>query len=185
LIFFDKVDRSRQKSIWLDGVEYLIQTDFCYWIAFEKIINKSQSYDEFDFLYTGGQKLGMPKDKEAGLLELIKFYRNEQPLPRDLGDNLDVEVINWITDSEYIYAAFLSQYRIDLIKQELHWHDFLSLFRSLKGHTINDIMAYRSWMPPKEYKTAKAAQEADNKEYRLRKQRWEIEKKKTEPFVMK
>lgn len=184
MISFDKFDRSRQDKVWVDGVSYLIHTEFCYWVAFEKKIKNIQSYDEFDYLYIGGQ-LGFPKDKEAGLKELIKFYSNEQTLPRDMGDNSSVEVVDWVTDSEYIYTAFLSQYKIDLIKENIHWHDFLSLFKSLKGHVLNDIMAYRVWTQPKKYKSSESLQKAIDDQDRKNMDRWKLEKEKIEPFNMR
>lgn len=174
-------NRFRPESIWVNGVEFNIHTSFPYWITFERIIKNPSSYEQFDYLYIHG----IPKNKEAGLQELIKFYKNEQSLPRDVGDNSDIEVIDWLLDSEYIYSAFLSQYNIDLIKCELHWFDFLSLFRSLKGHVLNDIMAYRSWTPPKEHKTPKQAQEAENTFNKKNRQRWELAKEKKEPFKMR
>ena len=49
-------------------------------------------------------------------------------------------------DAEYIYAAFLDQYGIDLQDIEhLHWWKFRALFKGLKEDTlISKIMGYRS-----------------------------------------
>lgn len=174
-------NRYRQSSIWVDGVEYEIKTPFPYWIAFGNKIKDYKSIDEFNPIY----KDSIPANKEAGLLELFKFFIDDQPLPRNMGDELNIEIIDWIIDSEYIYAAFLSQYNIDLELEDIHWHKFRSLFKSLKGHVINDIMSYRTWIEPKVYKDEKKKQKAENEEHNLRKQRWELRKEKIKLFEMK
>lgn len=47
-------------------------------------------------------------------------------------------------DSEYIYAAFLEQYGIDLSDiPYLHWWKFLALFKGLHDCKMTDIMGYR------------------------------------------
>ncbi len=47
-------------------------------------------------------------------------------------------------DGRLIYAAFLSQYGIDLLDEPLHWHKFLALFSALKGeHKLFDVVKIR------------------------------------------
>lgn len=45
----------------------------------------------------------------------------------------DEEVFCFVQDADYIYAAFLSEYGIDLIEQQgkLHWYKFSALLKSL------------------------------------------------------
>jgi hypothetical protein len=130
MIDFSKADRSRPDSVWVNNVEYKIHTEFFYWINFEKIIlrkDKDVLLDELDHLYVWG----IPEDRQAGYEKLFKFYRNEQPLPKDIGKESGVKSFDWIMDSERIRAAFLSVYHIDLLTADLHWHDFLGLFGAL------------------------------------------------------
>ena len=51
-----------------------------------------------------------------------------------------------IHDDDYIYAAFMDQYNIDLQDIEyLHWWKFKAMFKSLKeDNEIVKIMGYRS-----------------------------------------
>jgi len=145
LIDLSKLDRSRQNSIWVDGIEYKIKISFPYWISFSKKFEglyregvKEFSLLDLDYLY----ELTPPENRKAGYEELFKFYQNEQPLPHYTKE-VNVRNIDWIIDSEYIYSAFLQLYGINLIKQDIHWHDFLSLFNSLTGTKLNDIISAR------------------------------------------
>jgi hypothetical protein len=81
----------------------------------------------------------VPPDRKAGFDELYRFYLNEQPLPRDAGKRSGVIPFDWKLDSEYIYAAFMQQYGINLMETDLHWHDFLALLNALTGTYFNDI----------------------------------------------
>jgi len=174
LLDLTKVDRSRQDLIWVEGVEYKIKTLFPYWLTFDKKlaeINKNTSLDEFDYLY----EINIPENRQAGFDELYKFYENKQFLPKDIGEKSNIKVIDWNIDSEYIYTAFLTQYKINLIKDDLHYHDFISLFNSLRGHKINEIIEARLWTKSIEYKDNKKLKEAENKLYESRKEMWSLE----------
>jgi len=154
LIALDKLNRSRQDRVWIDGEDYLIHTSFPYWIAFGKKFETMQkegvkefSLEELDYLYMvistkDGKEYGIPEDRLKGYEELAKFFQNDQPLPHP-GKQTNVKGIDWIIDSEYVYAAFLQQYKINLIEQDLHWHDFLSLFNGLTETKLNEIISAR------------------------------------------
>lgn len=61
---------------------------------------------------------------------------DEKPLKR---------IYSFEYDAEYIYAAFWSQYGIDLQKEDLHWWQFLALFRALsEENEICRIMEIRA-----------------------------------------
>lgn len=49
------------------------------------------------------------------------------------------------TDSDLIFTAFMTQYNINLNRENLHWWEFMALFNSLKDDTeIVKIMNYRT-----------------------------------------
>ena len=154
MIPLDKADRSRQSSIWIDGEEYLIQTDFHYWISFGKKMEGAKEINllELDYLYkvmtVDGRDYGVPEDRAKGYGELCKFYQNDQPLPHPTGKQ-GARALDWLIDSEYIYTAFLQQYGIDLETNDMHWHKFLSLFNGLTGTKLNDIISARLYEKPK------------------------------------
>jgi hypothetical protein len=132
--------RRRQNTVCINGFDYNIHTEFFYWVWFgRRIIKRIDSYANFDLLYA----FAVPEDRIAGFNELLKFYRNEQPLPHDTGEKSDVIGVDWKIDSEYIRAAFKEKYDIDLLTADIHWHDFLGYFNALKDTMINDIMSAR------------------------------------------
>jgi hypothetical protein len=141
MIDFSGADRRRPSSICVSEVEYPIKTDFYLWIHFGQMIEgrKTIALEEADFLY----QWKAPEDREAGFRELTKFYENRQPLPRPTGKAEDVVPYDWKLDSEYIYAAFMQQYRIDLVTANLHWFDFCALFNGLANTRLNDIISAR------------------------------------------
>jgi hypothetical protein len=161
--------RQRQNSVSVMGTEYAIHTEFYWWVLFGRMIIKDHTYGDYDIFYKndvkkekGGllsrcEKLNnppslIPDDRESGFNELIKFYKNEQPLPHDTGEKTDIIGVDWKIDSEYIRAAFLEKYRIDLLTTDCHWHDFLALFHALKDTAINDIMSARYYTDKKSKK---------------------------------
>ena len=150
MIDFSKLDRSRQKSVIVDGIEYEIQTGFCFGINFENMHNawrkegkEAVDLGELNVFY----KSLVPENKLAGYEELCKFYRNDQPLPNPTGKQSNVRGMDWLLDSEYILAAFRQQYMINLLIDDLHWHDFMSLYNGLIGTKINDIVSARYSKP--------------------------------------
>lgn len=93
----------------------------------------------------------LPVEHRFGLLEEI-FSRqinveNGRPAPAEKPKVVDFEL-----DGEYIFAAFLQDYGIDLIEQQgqLHWKKFLALFQGLSDDTrIKQIMQIRGMDLPK------------------------------------
>ena len=186
MIPLDKKDRSRQSSIWVDGEEYLIQTDFHYWIAFDKKVKELKDFSELDYLYkvttVDGREYGIPEGREAAYKELEAFFVNKQPLPRDTGET-GKNTIDFDIDSERIYCAFLEKYRINLITTNLHWHDFQALYFNL-FYPLDFVIGCRLDEKPKKLKE----KELEAEKERLRKQRmymWELEPEKKERFKMK
>jgi hypothetical protein len=141
MIDFSRADRQRPSSVCVNGIEYPIKTEFYLWINFGQLIEGRESIvlEEVNFLY----QWKIPEDREAGFRELAKFYENRQILPRPTGKADGVISYDWELDSEYIYAAFMQQYRIDLITTDLHWFDFCALFNGLVNTKLNDIISAR------------------------------------------
>jgi hypothetical protein len=141
MIDLHKKDRARPDTVRVNGRGFAIKTDACFWFAFgEKIKEKALYCDDFLFWFDAAP----PDDMRAGFTALCEFYLNRQPLPNRTGKKTNVLAIDWLIDSEYIYAAFIQCYKIDLIKTDLHWWDFLALFNGLYGTYLNEIMAART-----------------------------------------
>ena len=127
--------------VMIDGNPYSIYTDFRAWMRFEIEVSKLKKGDNMDVSYL----FMNDKPTYCPLGELFVFSRPQSELPRSKGHS-DVIVLDYEIDSDYIYAAFMSRYGIDLCDIEyLHWHKFLALFKGLKDEKICDIMQYRCY----------------------------------------
>ena len=141
----DLTKKAPQGSIEVCGRTYRIKTWFKYWLRFAKIISSKDEVKDFDFLFMDD----IPEDKEAAMKELMLFAYPKRVLPRPVGPELSVRTIDYEIDSDYIYAAFMQCYSIDLMSgilpdgTELHWHKFLALANGLSNTKLNTIMEAR------------------------------------------
>lgn len=142
-------------TVMVDGGVYFINTDFRVGIEFEKTIfdNSIDIHSKVDMslnLYFGSLS---PDNKEAAINAILDFYRcGEATKPakkKKMNGNVPVEsqrIYDYDYDAAYIYAAFLTQYSIDLnVIDYMHWWKFHYLFKALEERNkIVEIMGYRS-----------------------------------------
>lgn len=129
------------EAVEVDGSLYPINTSFKYFLRFlELLADKETKPQDFDFIY----KLEKPQNRESGLLALIQFCNPPQALPRITGGSSE-RATDYAIDADYIYAAFLEQYGIDLVESDMHWYKFQALFRGLYDTKLNEIIGYRLW----------------------------------------
>lgn len=144
----DLTKKGLPNVVMIDGSPYSIYTDFRLWIRFEIEVCKMKPGDRIDVSYLF--KNDMPA--HCDLAALFVFSRPVSELPRITKRSEDI-VLDYEMDADYIYAAFMSRYHIDLCDiEELHWHKFLALLKGLKGEVISDIMQYRCYEPEEEKK---------------------------------
>ena len=130
-------------TITVDGKAYLVKTDFREWLKFSKIIeDKNATLADTLFLF----KEDYP-DKDFSK-ELIEFFTNPNNIP-NYTDNGSTEVLlDYLEDSEFIYASFMAVYGIDLCDVEMHWWKFKALLLGLPDNSkIKQIMSMRGWNP--------------------------------------
>lgn len=133
--------RGLPNVVTINGNPYSIYTDFRLWMRFEIEVSKLQKDQSIDVSYLFMND--MPE--RCDLRELFVFSRPQNELPRSKGHS-DVILLDYELDSDYIYAAFMSRYGIDLCEvEELHWHKFLALFNGLKDELICEIMSWRCY----------------------------------------
>lgn len=129
--------------VMIAGIPYSIYTDFRVWMRFEIEFSKCTPQKTIDVSYLF--KNDMPT--YCNFSDLLMFCRPQSELPRRQKDS-SVIVLDYEVDADYIYAAFMSQYGIDLCDiEELHWHKFLALLKGLKNEKLCDIMSYRCYEP--------------------------------------
>lgn len=128
------------EAVTVDGRLFRVHTSFKYWLRFLELIeNKNTPPADFDFMY----KSNKPRSRLKGVMSLIQFCNPPQVLPRAEGGTPGERVTDYTLDSDFIFAAFMELYGIDLIESDMHWHKFLALFKGLHGVKLNEIIGYR------------------------------------------
>lgn len=147
---------SLPETVFIDNKEYPINSDFRTSILYEIMMQDTSLSDEKKVLKA--LELYYPKipyDINAAIDNLIWFYncgkRTEvkKAIEEEKEDEYDTNqkiVYSFEYDADYIYAAYLSQYNIDLEKIEnLHWWKFRAMFNGLDEKCeFVKIMGYRS-----------------------------------------
>ncbi|MCQ2594818.1 MAG: bacteriophage Gp15 family protein [Treponemataceae bacterium] len=128
-------------TVEVNGKNYDIHTSFKYWLCFlEMLKEKNTKLKDYDFMYINK----IPVDRAGGLTALMAFGNPPQTLPRQEEFNSTAEkAVDYNEDSDYIFAAFMEQYGIDLVESEMHWYKFLALFKGLNGTKLNEIIGFR------------------------------------------
>ena len=138
------------ETITIDNKEYEINSDFRTSILFE-LLMQDKSIKDNDKIYLALELYypNIPDDINSAIEKMLWFYRCGKDLiisKRKGKGKSDIKIYSFEYDDDYIYAAFMDQYGIDLqdIKY-LHWWKFKAMFKSLKEDTeIVKIMRYRS-----------------------------------------
>lgn len=129
------------EAVEVDGRTYPVHTSFKYWLNFlEQIGNKKNPPTAFDFMY----KCDKPESRLNGLMALIAFCNPTQELPRT-DSSVSEKAMDYAIDADYIYAAFMERYGIDLVESDMHWYRFQALLKGLHDTKLNEIIGYRMW----------------------------------------
>ena len=131
------------ESVEVDGSLYTIHTSFKYFLRFiELLANKDIKLQDFDFMY----KSKKPQDRESGLIALVQFCNPPQILPHiDKLEGSSEKAVDYAIDADYIFAAFMERYGIDLVESDMHWYKFQALFKGIHDTKLNEIIGYRLW----------------------------------------
>ncbi|MBY6797075.1 bacteriophage Gp15 family protein [Clostridium botulinum] len=136
-------------TIEIEGEEYEINSNFRVSILFELLMQDNSISEENKII----QALQLyypviPPNINLAVDKMLWFYRcGKDILPsKGTGKGKSTQIYNFEYDDDYIYSAFLDQYRIDLQDIEyLHWWKFKALFKALReDNEIVKIMGYRS-----------------------------------------
>lgn len=134
----------------INNVKYEINSDFRTSILFELLMQDS-SIGEEDKISMALQLYYpvIPNDIKESIDKMLWFYRCGKDITKskESGKGKSItQIYSFEHDDDYIYAAFMDQYNIDLQDIEyLHWWKFKAMFKSLKeDNEIVKIMGYRS-----------------------------------------
>lgn len=141
-------------SFSIDGKKYEFNYDFRTSILFCLLMQDTELTEEEKILQ--GLQLYypvIPSNIEEAYEKILYFYSRGN----DIEDNKKVKqgkrifkrnnnrAYDFEIDADLIFSAFMTQYNINLNRDNLHWWEFMSLFNSLKDDTeIVKIMNYRT-----------------------------------------
>lgn len=139
-------------SVLINGREYPIRSNFRTMIKFEQLMQDPAVSDQdkawlaLNLFYPE-----IPENIDEAVEKMLWFYRC------DKRDNLYTQktkkkarfadrIYDFEYDDDYIYAAFMAQYHMDLHRvRYLHWWKFRAMFNSLNEDTqFVKIMEYRA-----------------------------------------
>lgn len=176
-------------SVFIDGEEYEINTDFRIGILFEQLM-QDKSLSDYQKL-EGALSLYypiVPHDKAKAIEAIMQFYQcgknNEQvedgssneKLQNDLSEtSTKGPIYSYEYDADLFYSAFKEQYQIDLQDEDLHWWKFKALFKGLSEDTkLSKVMNFRS------IEITNDMSDSEKKYYRKMKQIYRLPDNRTE-----
>ncbi len=144
----DLTKKDLPDGVMVGGKSFLLETDYRIWMYFTLKYQKwveSGMQGALDIRYLFRYTLPCftcPEDYEG----IMEFAFPPQVVPHSNGGGGE-QLIFYDIDGDYIYAAFLQQYGIDLVDtEELHWHKFLALIYGMSEDTkLGSIMSYRAY----------------------------------------
>lgn len=141
-------------SFSIDNKKYEFNYDFRTSILFCLLMQDTELTEEQKILQ--GLQLyypEIPDNVEEAYEKILYFYSRG----KDIEDNKKVKqgkrifkrnnnrAYDFEVDSDLIFTAFMTQYNINLNKENLHWWEFMALFNSLNDtNEIVKIMNYRT-----------------------------------------
>lgn len=158
----------------IGGEIFHINTDFRVWVKIELLFS-----DDVPEGYRLPLALGLafdviPENKEEAAEALLAFYSGgknteKKPSGKKKKSRKNRRIYSFEYDSEYIYAAFLQAYGIDLADVKMHWFKFKALFAALPDECLmSKIMGWRALEITKDMPEASRKRYAELKEtYRL------------------
>lgn len=138
-------------AVSLGGLLYQFNSSFRAVIQFEQVMQDKDLRAE-DRIYIVlklffGEQYLEPSLYQDAIKYILWFYRggdNEEDTGKT-GSRKTKAIYSFIHDDGLIYAAFLEQYGIDLVNEDLHWFQFRALFLSLSEKTkMAEVMRIRA-----------------------------------------
>jgi hypothetical protein len=136
-------------TITINNTEYEINTDFRVWVEIDRLLTESKGMSPqilASILRLSFKSKTLPPKLEDTLSAIINFYGCNEASSKKTskGAKSQKQIVSFTYDSGLIYAAFLSQYHIDLTCDSLHWWKFRALFDALTDeHKLSEVMKCR------------------------------------------
>ena len=150
----------------IGGEIFHINTDFRIWVKIELLFS-----DDVPEGYRLPLALGLAFDAVPENKEFYSGGKNAEKKAsgKKKKSRKNRRIYSFEYDSEYIYAAFLQAYGIDLADVKMHWFKFKALFAALPDECLmSKIMGWRALEITKDMPEASRKRYAELKEtYRL------------------
>ena len=123
----------------IDGERFDINTDFriaikCNEVALDETIGDFERCLAIIYLLFGDKGINA-SDKYEMLLKSAKNYLScGKEIPKD-NDKPDMD---FVEDYDYIETSFMSDYGMDLSKENMHWYKFFNLIEGLSNSELGD-----------------------------------------------
>lgn len=137
-------------TVTIDNKEYEINSDFRTSILFSLLMHDNSIEDKDKFIMALPLYYPViPENINEAIEQMLWFYRCGKDMNYQKGNSKGksiTQIYSFEHDDDYIYAAFMDQYNVDLQDIDyLHWWKFKAMFNGLKeDNKIVKIMSYRS-----------------------------------------
>lgn len=159
----DLTQKDLPNAIVVNGKSILLNTDYRVWLEFWKT-NKVK----YKNLIKEVNKELKVSDVDELNKKLKEFLNNPNEYPHyNSSDNK--RLIDYYLDGEYIYSAFMTQYHIDLLEVDMHWHKFKALVNDLNVGIISYAKKARGYE-----KRTKKDKNNSNDYWEKEKQAWQL-----------
>lgn len=124
----------------VEGKKYKINTDFriaikCNEIAQDETISDYERALAVLYLLFGDEGLDTPAHYEKLLKCAKKYLSCGKELNNEINEKPDMD---FAQDMDYIEASFMSDFHIDLSKEEMHWWKFFKLINGLSNSELGN-----------------------------------------------
>ncbi|MBR2916391.1 MAG: hypothetical protein IKC07_02160 [Clostridia bacterium] len=143
----DFLTKPHPTSLLISGREYKIRTDFRIWIKISEIFSNMDLHPAdkiikiFSLIFTTD---ALPSSIDDAIKSIGEFLSPFSSMEEEKGERGGKASFSFSHDGGLIYAAFLSQYGIDLTSAHLHWWRFLALLFSLEDCKFTEIVKIRA-----------------------------------------
>lgn len=137
-------------SVKIDEKSYAVNTGYRVMMCFEMRMQDASITDAEKLILSLCEfyRDEIPENVQGAVDQLLWFYwcgKDRVEEKKSGGDKAGAAIYSFDHDADYIYAAFLDQYGVDLQEVDLHWWKFKAMFRALRDtNEFVKIMGYRS-----------------------------------------
>lgn len=132
-----------KESVEIDGRKYSINPDFKTALRVLATLDEDTPYVKKLVFILKSFYNELPPTLDKALEGIKSFYG-----VKEVNEGYFKPIFSFEKDSEYIFSAFYSCYKIDLSQENMHWDIFKALFKGISGDTVfSKIMSIRTLNP--------------------------------------